>query len=411
VLSDYGKPFLVSAPTLAYDPAAARFLMAAVASDRASQLSLITLAVSETDDPRGDWCLYTVDPALTGDERQPLMAGEVTLGFNRDAIYLTADLYEAVDGGPHSALSFDHARAFFLGKSVYYRPGCAGGERLGWYRIGNLHDADGRPARGIRAVPNLDGTGEAYLVGTDRQGAAAVTLWRALTRAGDIPLDRRLEIRGIDVDPYSAAPAAPQPGTDERLDAGDASPASAVQVGGEVWLAHTVRCGAEGPCTQWYRLDPDGSALIRSERRPLADANAYCPVLMPDGHGEPVLVQNYSSAEYYASLRVGDGFGHDYVFETGSVGRGGACYDDERGAGPSLWGSHNAIALDPATGTVWAHAAVADGTSDDCAANGWRTVLVAIDRPRQPPSPTPIPPTQTPPAGRAICLPLAFNWP
>ena len=117
--------------------------MAAVANDWATTASVITLAVSETDDPTGNWCSLRWT-SLTGELRLALMASEMTLSFNRDAIYFTTDLYESGRQQRVQALNFDHARAFFLSKSIYYagRTVRAAGR---WYRINGLRDADGRP--------------------------------------------------------------------------------------------------------------------------------------------------------------------------------------------------------------------------------------------------------------------------
>jgi hypothetical protein len=411
VLSAWGKAFMVSAPVLAYDNDDDRFVMAAVANDRESQQSVIAFAVTQTEDPTGDWCLYALDPALTGNERLPLMASTTTLGFNRDALYFTADLYEAVDNSQYSALNFDHARAFFLSKSIYYQPDCAPSESQVWYRFAGLQDAEGQPARALRAAPNLDGTGVAYLAGTNRTGGDAVTLWRATTQAGGAPVSGNLTMTAVDVEPFSAPPAAEQPNTAERIDAGDASPASAVQVDDSVWLAHSVACdNGSTSCHQWYQIDPSRRNVLRSERWGLTVGSAYYPSLMPDGAGEPVLIQNFSSAGNPVSIRYGDGAEHGYAFDPGAVGRGDACFDDSRGAGPSLWGFRNSVALDPETGTVWAHAAVTTGSATDCTQNDWRTVIMEVDWPTRPgtlptptiptpviPTPTAVPPSATPP--------------
>jgi hypothetical protein len=438
LLGDWAADFMVSAPALVYDPADDRYVMAAVANDRDSGQSVIALSVSSTDDPTGDWCVYGLDPALTGSSRLPLMASQATLGVNRDTLYLTADLFEAVDNGQYQALNFDHARAFFLSKSIYYQPGCAAQEAQSWYRFSGLVDADGQPARALRAAPNLDGTPDAYLVGTDRDGGTTLSLWRARTQAGSVPVDGNLTVQGLTVAPFDVPADAPQADSPERIDTGDASPASAVQVDGNLWVAHTIGCaGPAAACVQWYQIAPALPDLLRSERRGLPDGALYYPALMPDAGGEPVLVQNASSATDYLGLRYGDGAENLYAFQPGTPGSGEACYDDGRGAGPSLWGFHNAVALDPDRGTVWAHAAYAGGLAYDCTRNDWRTAVLEIDWPNRPsetrptpttrpsaptplptepmpeptsePTPAPTEPRPEPPSGWSIGMPVVTN--
>lgn len=389
ILAPLNTDFAVLGPQAVYDPVDKRYILAAIANNLEQKLSLLVFSVSESDDPSGGWCDYVVEPSQTGPDRLPLMMEHMTAAVNRDAITFAGSLYDVVDAGPGTSFGFDHSRAFFLAKSVYYRQGgvCAPVAEQQWTRW-TLTDDLGEEAEYVRAASNLDGTDAVYLASTVADGGDTIKVWSGRTHARDAaPLTGDLSVEAVSVDPYDMPPDADQRGTSEPIATSNARLTSAVYRDHQLWLAHTVACVPDDnrACYKWYAGDPAAPDAGESGFWGLTGGHYFMPAVMPDGNGEPVVLQNFSSSSTFVSVGFGDGRGEAYEFLPGRPGVGTACYDDQRGDPSSVWGFMSGMALDPVRGTVWGHAAYAGGSSaGNCESNDWKTVVFEVDWPNRP---------------------------
>jgi len=379
-LSLFPVDFSISSPKLVYDPEGERYLMAARANNLDEKLSIIALSVSEVNDPTS-WCSFAFAPALDGDDLKDLMVGDYSMGVNHDAIYFAAGMFEVVDAG--TRINFDHTRVMFLAKDTYYQDACPSAEDWEWSTFSPVTDGAGDAVEGLYAVPNLDGSSDAFFVATNPAGGSAVNLFRAQTRSGASPFSGSLQRRApVSVTRYDVPPDAEQRGTSELVSTGRASVTSAVQRDDRLWVAHPSSCTFQNEpqpraCPKWYELDASDGTVMADERWGQANGYGFVPAVMPDGSGEPVVVNNRAARSDFIGVRFSDGRENAYTL---GAGRGTACYDDGRGNPSSVWGFTNGIALDPDRGTVWAHAAYAKGDStSNCGDNDWQTVIFEID--------------------------------
>lgn len=407
--------FFVTEPWVLYDADAQRFVVTAVAG-RADGTSLILLAVSDSGQPIGRWCLFGSDARLNGTTATQTFATTPRTGVNADAVVVTANMFNSADG------AFAYAKARFFAKSVVYDRACTAPAR--WSDVWDLHDEDGGRVSDLRPVLGEGDDHEAFLMNARFDKGASLTRWRVRTDPADPVLGdppRPLGRATLPTRAYSIAPDAEQPGTSTLVSTGSASLHAVVQRGRSLWTAHTVACDWPGDgtlraCARWYEIGLDEDRVQQSGTFGQPETYVFDPEIMPDAAGNAVVAFNR------AGRRVpieGDFACRRSFAPPGATDAqlvpivdGQGCYVRLGGSDYNRWGLHNGISLDPVTGRTWIHTAYAYGASADCAANAWRTALadvscaaIAGPAPTRPgdPAPTAVPTTQ--PVGRGAGAP------
>jgi hypothetical protein len=259
-------------------------------------------------------------------------------------------------------------------------------------------------AYGVKPALDLDGTDDMVFVASRWDGGDELDFWRITTSPRHPPISNLPAYTRIPVAPYSIAPDAEQP-TATKVFSGYADIASAVRYQGRAWVAHTIACVVEGipndvACTHFYEIDAATGALLDDGLAAIADGHLFFPALLPGPGDVPLIVFNASGPSRYVSvgfMRLDDDLWY-------SAAEGAACVGADEGS--AAWGDRTAVAIDPLSGTVWAHGAYAGPV--ECDQFNWIGAVFEIDWDEATPylpTPTPRPGTSDPSAG----LPITVN--
>ncbi len=333
-------------PRVLYDQHEGRWVLTASAVSYADGLPEhfthphLVLSVSKTEDPRGEWLTWALP------EPGP-WADHPSAGVDAHAIYLAANLI----GSPTPA------RLRVIPKAAAY----AGGVLAYTDFTGLKHpiDADHSTARVAGSVFPCHvwgAPGKAFVVGTrrDHQVERFLTLW-TVTDPGGTPA---LTCRSVEIPAYATGlPLAAEPGGPPIL-AGDIRVRNAVYSGGSVWLAFAAtHQGGATIGARWYQLNPETGEAVQKGHFAVDDVHHCYPALVPDMHGNAVLVMGRTAPEEFVSVHVtarlaGDNKGEMPLSTLLHPGASGHEHLDAKKN--NRWGDYHAAALDPADGvTVW----------------------------------------------------------
>ena len=325
-------------PRSYFDPYSERFFMITCA-ERRSATSAMLLAVSETDDPTGNWHRWVLD----ADPADIVWADYGNLGFTAGEITFTVNLFtnaadvfsgvqfwridkaSAMDGGALTMESFRVTGAggtlvpavtLDLGQSIQYVIRAGSANLFGTGRV-QLYQLDGvLGASSLMVAPN----------------AALGAAWSM------------------------ALPDAPQLGTTARIETNDDRLQSAVYRFGRVWCSHTVGLpvsGATRTAARWWSVQPVTGLLDQSGALddPAGQYSYYYPSVAVNSQGLMMLGCSGSSATEYV--------GAYYAWRNPDTAPGGleGFQRYHAGAGPFTgprWGDYSGIYVDPVDGTsLW----------------------------------------------------------
>lgn len=305
------------------------------------------VAVSATSNPNGEWYVYRIPPEDAGGLDNIGLVDYPTLGFDKDAIYLTQNFFGA---------QFE-VTMVTLDKHEMYA-----GEQVTAHHFDQMsdQDADGltftvHPAQ----QPFSGGTdGTFYLVNSDFPAPdptpETLTLWE-LTDPLDDPT---LECFTLDVDPYSYPLPARQPGSDSLIDTLGTRVMNTDFENGSLWTAHSTAIpGEDGrPVAgiRWYEIDVGSRSLVQSGTYGTPKRSTFMPTIGAED-GRTVIVHNVSGPETYPRMDVaGRSADHTQgeLEDSVIVEEGKSKYDAL--AGPvERWGDYNGFSVDPASGRFW----------------------------------------------------------
>ncbi len=331
-------------PRAVFDPEARRFFFTSTANAERPTSSLL-LAVSETDDPNGNWIagFVAVDPALQGD----VWLDFPSIGFAADKVTVQVNLY-TLQGN-----RFAGSSVYVWDKHELSTPPHAATPHLfvlldqgGTQVPAVTYDAAERTQVLVsRWTGNHQGRG-IYTVYEITGDVAAGTV--ALNRVGDIEIP-------LTWDSDVAGDFAPQLGSPRRIDAGDDRVLSAVVRDGALWLSNTVFLPAGGPtrcAAQWLQIEIGSWNVLQLGRLddPTGQEFFAFPTLAVNGAGDALLgCARFAAADFaggaYALRRAADAPGtlrppHLYA-------AGGSSYFKANGGVPNRWGDYSSTQVDP----------------------------------------------------------------
>jgi len=163
-------------------------------------------------------------------------------------------------------------------------------------------------------------------------------------------------------DPYALPPDATQKGGGEPLDTGDVRVLNAVFNSGTIWCALTTRHVWTSPpntaAVHWFQINPFNSTLVQQGIYGAQAAHYYYPAVMPDTHGNMVMVFSRSGSNefvsvYYTGRAAGDPSGT--LQDSTLLKAGLANYEkvdtikleDGTELKRNRWGDYAGIGLDP----------------------------------------------------------------
>jgi len=325
-------------PRSYFDPYSERFFMITCA-ERRSAASVMLLAVSETDDPTGNWHRWVLD----ADPADINWADYGNLGFTAGEITFTVNLFT------NAADAFSGVQFWRIDKASAMD---GGGLTMETFRVtgagGTLVPAVTLDlGQNIQYVirtgsSNLFGTGRVQLYQLDGVLGAS-----SLATAPSAALGSAWSI---------ALPDAPQLGTSSRIETNDDRIQSAVYRFGRIWCAHTVGLPVSGPsrtAAKWWSVEP--ATGLPHQSGVLDDtANQYSyyyPSIAVNSQGLMMLGCSGSSAADYV--------GAYYAWRNPDTVLGGleGSQRYHAGVGPFTgprWGDYSGIYVDPVDGTsLW----------------------------------------------------------
>jgi uncharacterized membrane protein YgcG len=311
------------------------------------------VAVSASSNPNGKWYCYRIPPEdidpETGEPRvdNTGLVDYPTLGFDRDAVYMTQNFF--------GANKFE-VTAVTLDKAAMYA-----GDPVTGYHFDRMSDpdADGDTFTVQPAQQPFSGgsDGTFYMLNSDFPPAGAVetiTLWEL-----EDPLDDpTLECYTLDVDPYVYPPAARQPESSSTVDTLGTRLMNADFDDGSVWAAHSTAIEGTGDTSvaavRWYEVDVDSRSVSQSGTYGTPERSTFMPTVGADG-GTTVVVHNVSGPDTFPRMDVG-GRTADFdpgMLEDNVVVEEGKSKYDALPATVERWGDYNGVSVDPSTGTFW----------------------------------------------------------
>ncbi len=318
----------------------------------------ITLAVSQTGDPTGNWYLYSFDG--TGNPNDLLDFPQ--LGFNANWIVITADDYGVSYAG----------KIFTLNRADLYN-GSLGTVHsfsdAGIFSLAPAQTCDsGQAVEYLIQEYNGNSSGKGYVQLATLSGTADAPVY---TLGAFLSVNQAWDYNGISV---------PQANGSTPLDA-DASVigAGAVFRNGSLWFCHTVFLPAGAPShtgCDWWQIDPVNIVVQQFGRVADNSGNVFYfyPSINVNSRGDALLSYCQSSANTYVSCTYSFHAANDspnsmednYLFRSG-VGNFAVLV-----RGDNRWGDYTAVALDPSDNSFWTFSQWADSN------NRWSTAIANV---------------------------------
>ena len=328
-------------PKAIYDQFAGRWVLIAAAIARDPDRSWYLLSVSNSSDPTGEWSNYALDSSKEGATPTNNWADFPQLGLDTNALYITGNMFRW-DGG------FQYAKVRVIPKKALYSGG-----PVTYSDFARLQNADGSPAFTVQPCHTFGSPGVEYLVSTYFADKAtnrnAVSLWTISNALGS----PKMTLTTVKTDPYALPPDATQKDGGTPLMTNDARMLSAVFNGGSIWCAFTTRHVWDKPpntaAIQWLQINPTGT-VVQQGVFGAPGSNYYYPALMPDTHGNMVMVFSRSGPSEYVSVYFTGRSATDDpgMLQPSTLLKAGIVnyvrLDDQ---GKNRWGDYAGIGLDP----------------------------------------------------------------
>ncbi len=297
------------------------------------------ISVSKTSDPEGEWVFYALDMQLNGSSgRVNYWADFPRIGFDQDAVYLTAGMYSL--GYP----VFHYAKIRVLKKSELYSFG-----PLNWYDFWNLKEGPATKAINIEPAHSYGTATAGYLISINAVKGSKLTLWKITNAASSTPILRK---RRIAVTSYQAPPAGEQKGGGTVINRGCLCVLRAVLMNGTLYTAFSTAYdwgAGTVAALRYYEIGIPGS-IIQEITYGQKTSYYLFPVVMPDQNGNVLILFNRSSPQEYAGIfftgrKSGDRPGK---LQASDVLQPGLANYRNPFAGSIInhWGDYNGIALD-----------------------------------------------------------------
>jgi hypothetical protein len=290
-------------PVLAYDHYFNRWMVVLVATRGNPQGAWFLVAVSQTSNPVGAYWIWALDATLDGSTPSNNWADYPHLGFDFQAIYITANMFRF--GG-----NFSYVKLRILNKNQLYSGGAAG-----WYDFWNLRNPDGslsftvQPSVHFTGIPTTPVNIPAYLINALWPGGSSLTKWTLLNPLASPTLSRR----AVNCMTYNLQPDGQQLGTSVPIETNDTRLLNAIyqfSAGGEkrLWTCHTVGHTWSGTSSsvsvlQWYEIDVTSNTIAEQGLFGARGKFYFFPAIQTNISRDAFIVFGRSSSTEYAQLR------------------------------------------------------------------------------------------------------------
>ena len=280
----------LSSPHVEWDPGAARWLYAALASAPVS--SFILFGWSKGADPTNfsnGWCRFS-QPSVGGVDDFP------TLGHDDTYMSIGSNLFDAATG------SFLTARVYVIPKPAPADTSCQLPALTIFPASGQLANGDGTPAFSPVAANMFDGAPSGFVVAAHDvssppppASSGRLSLWQIDRSSTGLP---RLSVRpDLSVPAYDIPADAPQPGpSSPLLDTLDARLTQAVghydpvAQSEALWTQHTVAGSGGRSELRWYELLPNAGNVAQQGVLSAPDAWLFDAAISPTSAGDAAAI-------------------------------------------------------------------------------------------------------------------------
>jgi hypothetical protein len=290
-------------PALAYDHYSNRWIVVLVATRGSPQGAWYLVGVSQTSNPVGAYWIWALDATLDGSTPSNNWADYPHLGFDFQAIYITANMFRF--GG-----NFSYVKLRILNKNQLYSGGAAG-----WYDFWNLKNPDGslsftvQPSVHFTGIPTTPVNVPAYLINALWPGGSSLTKWTLLNPLSSPTLSRT----AIACMSYNLPPDGQQSGTPVLIETNDTRLLNAIyqfSTSGEkrLWTCHTVGHTWSGTTEsvsvlQWYEIDVTSNTIVEQGLFGARGKYYFFPAIQTNISRDAFIVFGRSSSTEFAQLR------------------------------------------------------------------------------------------------------------
>lgn len=324
-----------------------------------SEDSNVLIAVSEDDDPTGNWITYAFQVLGHDDQMNPTFADYPTLAVNASvttpsegAIYISVGMYTFASEG------FVETDLYSLGIDELYSGAPTQVVNAFGPGTGGVIDENGDPVFVIQPAMTYHFCPETYLVAS----SFADTFLTVMTLSTDSTIPPTLSTRNLPVNDYSFPPPATQKGTSQVVETNDVRLINAVWRDNNLWCAHNSADNTGQNCfVHWYQLLAPAnigglantSVAQQGQVTGPKNSNAYFPAISSRGIDETAIMTfTISSDKYYPSAAMTGKFIGDApntMYPAAIYKKGEAPYEDFA----LRWGDYAGAAADPDGMSVW----------------------------------------------------------
>jgi len=340
-----GSSGTVFDPEVIFDPHDQRFI--AMACEDTSSSSYFLVAVSDDDDPEGDWYKYRLDTTAYADD----FLDSPNMAVDADALYLSGDAWT-------SAANYF---VYIMDKTPLLSGGAA--------TVDNILTINGPQSHGI---PVIYGDAPAmYLIEHFESGTNTTVRLHAITDPlGSV--DR--ETYQLTVPAYGPPANPPQMGTSSRPEMFDSRFWHCVWRNGSLWAAHHEGNPVRA---RWYEIATNGwpaggtPTLVQSgEIDPGDGISTFFNSISVDALGNAATCFARSASNEYISMGRATRLAVD---PAGVMGTPVTLKESSGSYTSGRWGDYSSVAVDPTDGTTfWAHHEYTPG------GNSWNTWVASF---------------------------------
>ncbi|MEM9384501.1 MAG: hypothetical protein AAGA68_05525 [Pseudomonadota bacterium] len=340
-------------PEAIYDAGAGRFIAMAAEAFAPGGRSYVLVAVSDDDDPNGDWFRYRFDTTATSGD----LFDSPNIGVTDDALVITGDGFGR--GAVYAVYAYDKASLLAGDPPAISRE----------FLFPTITQSAGYPRV-------TTGTGDTLYLVEHKEAFDNNTQVRIIAFS-DLLGAPTTDFVDVTVPAYGAPEDPPQAGTTSRPETFDARFWSVDQgPDGNLWATHHIN--PTRVVARWYELAINGwptsgdqPALVQSGDIDLGpDVRTYFGAINAGDDGSVAITYSRSSASEFISM--GSAY-RSPCSRPGTVVEALQHQDTVGGYTLGRWGDYSAVQFDPVEPTVyWAHHEYALN-------NSWRTWLQSVD--------------------------------
>jgi PKD repeat protein len=322
-------------PRVEFEPFSRQWIVVCVAGSSGSS-SRLFIAISETDDPTGNWYKYAIDT-------DPNNAGWMdypNMGFNKKWLVVSGNMFS--NGG-----SFQNNVYFVIKKSDLLN----GLPNPQYTRIVSGTSFTVVPAvtydtmvEDIYLISNINNMTTSFIGKFKITGDIGSEI---LQFQGYVNLNNTWRVAGTTSD------FAPQLGSSHKISSGDSRMQNVIYRHGKLWGTHHVFLPANSPnrsAIQWFELDASSGAVLQFARVDEAGKHFTYPSIAVNAVEDILIGYSSFSTSQYASSSYSFRSGDDPVNTIQSryeYKDGLASYYKTFGGGSNRWGDYSATDVDP----------------------------------------------------------------